>query len=82
MHNIILEKETDFPHIQNLTMKNLVPMRGFSIDRGACGACARTVLRTKAHARVCGVEYPRACDKLLRKKLRMDFSRFSCESTG
>jgi hypothetical protein len=51
------------------------------MDRGAFGACARTVLKTKAHARVCVVENPRACDKLLRKKFRMDFSRFSCEST-
>jgi hypothetical protein len=28
MHEIILEKETNFPHIKNLTMKNLGPMRG------------------------------------------------------
>jgi hypothetical protein len=51
------------------------------MDRGAFGAYARTVLKIKAHARVCVVENPRTCDKLLRKKFRMDFSRFSCELT-
>jgi hypothetical protein len=51
------------------------------MDIGAFGACARTVLKTKAHAHVCVVENPRACDKLMRKKFRMDFSRFSYELT-
>jgi hypothetical protein len=67
-----------------------------SVDRGAYGACALTVLKTKAHVHgkrdvtqvharqmhVCGLEYPRICDKLPRKKLRMDFYQFSCELTS
>jgi hypothetical protein len=55
------------------------------VDRGAYGACALTELKNKAHARptrACGVEYPRACVKSPRRKIRMDFSPISGELTG
>jgi hypothetical protein len=86
-----------FPHIQELTMSNFSSnARPHCVDRGAYGACALTELKKKAHARrektvaqahartmrACGVEYPRACVKSPRRKIRMDFSPISGELTG
>jgi hypothetical protein len=48
-------------------------------------ACAQKETTEQAHARtmhIYGVEYPRAFDKRPRRKIRMDFSQFSCELTG
>ena len=48
-------------------------------------ACAQKEGDEQAHARtmrVCGVEYPRAYDKSLRRKIQMDFSPISGELAG
>jgi len=55
------------------------------VDRGTYGACALIELNNKAHARptrACGVKYPHACVKSLRRKIRMDFSPISGDFTG
>ena len=55
------------------------------MDRSACGACARTELKVKAHVlptRACGQENPRTCVKSPRRKIQMDFSPISDELTG
>jgi hypothetical protein len=86
MHIIILNKEKCFfPTPKSLQCKFQFKCAAYCVDRGAYGACALTELKRKAHARptrACGVEYPRACVKSPRRKIRMDFSPISGELTG
>ena len=91
-----LRRKMAFPTSKNLTMWNLVQMRGLQCRQRHIwrlradrieneSACAQRKTVLQAHActmRVCGVEYPRACDKRPRRKIRMDFSQISCELTG
>ena len=62
MHIIILKKENDFPHIQDLTMQILVQMRGLQCGQRRIwrlgaerterkSACAQEEIVAQAHAR-------------------------------
>ena len=61
MHDIILEKETKFPHIQLYNEKFGSNARLLVWTEAHQRMRARAIIETRAHARVCVVENPRAC---------------------
>jgi hypothetical protein len=83
-HYHLKKEKMIFPTSKVLQCKFWFKCAAYCVDRGAYGACARTELKRKAHARptrACGQEYPRACVKSPRRKIRMDFSPISGELT-
>jgi hypothetical protein len=56
----LLRRKLSFP-TSNLTMKNLGPMRGCEHGQRRVSACARAIIETRAHARVCVMGNPRTC---------------------
>jgi hypothetical protein len=85
-----------FPTSKTLQCEIYIKCAAPSVDRGAQSACALAELRPKAHARREKLLFKRMRARCAsvgwntrapmtngsRKKIRMDFSQFSCELTG